>query len=114
MMEADHLIGPLTQIPPGEGRVFEVAGTKVAVFRTWSDAVFATQPECPHRQGPLADGLMGDASVVCPLHERQYDLRTGAGLNTECSITTYPVRLLADGTMVVQLAPALAGAVGTA
>jgi nitrite reductase (NADH) small subunit len=42
-----------------------------------------TQAECPHLNGPLADGLTGGATVICPLHERSYDLRTGLGLNGE-------------------------------
>ncbi len=49
-------------------------------------------------QGPLADGLTGGTTVICPLHERAYDLRTGQGLNGECSsLRVYPVSLGQDG-----------------
>jgi nitrite reductase (NADH) small subunit len=96
-----HDIGPLSQIPPGEGRNFLVASTRVAVFRTRSGEVYATQPECPHRQGPLADGLMGGATIVCPLHERVYDLRTGDEKGAECRLTTYPARISEAGTIIV-------------
>jgi nitrite reductase (NADH) small subunit len=92
------LIGEVEQIPKGEGRTFVVAGRRIAVFRTYSEEIFATQAECPHLQGPLADGLTGGATVVCPLHERAYDLRTGVGLNGECTnLRVYAVSLRNDG-----------------
>jgi nitrite reductase (NADH) small subunit len=96
------LIGEATQIPQGEGRTFQVAGRSIAVFRTHSGEVFATQAECPHLNGPLADGLTGGATVVCPLHERAYDLRTGAGLNGEPTrLKVYPAALDKDGKIWV-------------
>ena len=52
-------IGPLSSIPPGEGRSYLVGGEKIAVFCIRSGGVFAVQAECPHRGGPLADGLVG-------------------------------------------------------
>jgi nitrite reductase (NADH) small subunit len=79
------LVGDLGQIPKGEGRVYAAAGRRVAVFHTRSGEVFATQATCPHLQGPLADGLIGGTTIVCPLHERAYDLRTGQGLNGEAT-----------------------------
>jgi nitrite reductase (NADH) small subunit len=79
------LVGDLGQIPKGEGRVYAAGGRRVAVFHTRSGEVFATQATCPHLQGPLADGLIGGTTIVCPLHERAYDLRTGQGLNGEAS-----------------------------
>ena len=98
-------IAHLSDIPEGEGRTVEVAGLQLAVFRT-RDGVFATQPDCPHRQGPLADGLTGGATVQCPLHDRLYDLRTGAGLNTPCRINTYPVSVREDGVILLAAPPA--------
>ena len=65
--------------------------------------VFATQELCPHLGGPLADGLIDQGSVICPLHDRAYDLRSGAGLNTECKLQTYPAWIGADGIIVVAL-----------
>ena len=101
-MENGILVGNVAQIPKGEGRTFEIAGRRVAIFHTHSGQVFATQAECPHLQGPLADGLTGGATVVCPLHERAYDLRTGFGLNGECtSLTIYPTSLGGDGKIWV-------------
>ncbi len=97
------LVGDLQQLPQGEGRTFEVAGRRLALFRTRSGDVFATQAECPHKGGPLADGLVGGTSVICPLHDRVYDLRTGQGPESECPIAVYPVSLGADGKIWVQV-----------
>ena len=94
-------VAHLSEIPRGEGRTVEVAGLHMAVFHT-RDGVFATQPDCPHLQGPLADGLTGTGTILCPLHDRIFDLRTGAGLNSECRIATYPLSVDADG--IIRLA----------
>ena len=102
-MAGEHLIGRVAQIPRGEGRNFELGALRLAVFHTRSGGVFATQAACPHRGGPLADGLTDEETVVCPLHDRIYAFRGGAGIGTECSITTYPVRLDGDGSIWVSL-----------
>jgi nitrite reductase (NADH) small subunit len=102
-------IGKLSQIPEGEGRNFAVPAPDgilhVAVFHTRGGGVFVTQANCPHRGGPLADGLTDNASVVCPLHDRTYDLRTGAGIGTDCSIKVYPARAAADGAILMTTEP---------
>lgn len=98
-------LGKVGQIPPGEGRVFAVAGRKIAVFHTHSGEVFATQAECPHLRGPLADGLIGGTTLVCPLHDRAYDLRTGQGLNGEDTrLAVYPAALDAEDNIWLSLA----------
>jgi nitrite reductase (NADH) small subunit len=79
-------LGPLSQIPTGEGRTFKIGDTRVAVFRTHKDMVYATQAECPHRMGPLADGMLGGTTLVCPLHDWMFDLTTGESLNGTCGI----------------------------
>jgi nitrite reductase (NADH) small subunit len=97
---AEYNIGPLSQIPPGEGRNFIIAAQKIAVFHTREGGVFATQAHCPHKNGPLADGLVDATSVVCPLHDRVFAFATGAG--SDCAITTYPATV-ADGIITVIL-----------
>jgi nitrite reductase (NADH) small subunit len=90
---AEYLVGTCAQIPPGEGRSFLVGRTELAVFHTRGGGVFATQALCPHRAGPLADGLTDGGTVVCPLHDRTFSLTTGEGLGNDDSIRTYPVRI---------------------
>lgn len=65
-------------VPLGEGRTLTVDGRRIAIFRT-ATGWYALDDACPHRGGPLSDGLLSDCSVTCPLHERRYDLRTGEG-----------------------------------
>lgn len=86
-------LGLLSTIPPGDGRNFEVLGEKIAVFHTRAGAVYAVQAECPHRGGPLADGLVGGTTLICPLHSWKFDLASGRALSGDCSIKTYPVRV---------------------
>ena len=106
----EQAIGHLSQIPKGEGRTFALntaqGPLRVAVFHTRAGQVFATQAECPHKGGPLADGLTDDATVVCPLHDRMYAFSSGAGIGNECSVQVYPVRAEADGTILLVPEPA--------
>jgi nitrite reductase (NADH) small subunit len=100
-MPQEKEICALGDIPPGEGRTFEVAGKQMAVFRMRSGDVYATQAECPHLQGPLADGLIGGTTLICPLHERAFDLVTGAGVGNADCLTIYPARVSDGGRVVV-------------
>lgn len=77
-MTRRHRLGALDRIPPGEGRVFAVDGRHVAVFRARDGRVFATTARCPHRGGPLADGILGHETVACPMHGIEFDLTTGS------------------------------------
>jgi len=99
-------LGPLEAIPLGEGRTCVVDGREVAVFRTREGEVLAVQARCPHRGGPLADGLVGGGTVVCPLHAHRFDLRTGDPVGRECpALTTYPIELTPEGRLLLAPAP---------
>lgn len=95
-------LGPLDCIPLGEGKSFAVEGRRVAVFRTRSGELFATQALCPHKGGPLADGIVGGGAVICPLHAYKYDLETGQPLGNGCPpLRTWRVEVGDDGAMVL-------------
>jgi len=96
-------LGSIGSIPPGEGRTFDVGPCKIAVFHTRQGGVFAAQAECPHKKGPLADGLLGDSTLVCPLHAWKFDLETGKTDSGPCSLKTYPARLSNAGQIVVDV-----------
>ena len=96
-------LGPLVDIPEGEGRAFDLGVARVAVFHGREGRVFATQAECPHRQGPLADGLVGGTTLICPLHEWTFDLATGVALHGSCGIRVYPVRVDASGVLLIEI-----------
>jgi nitrite reductase/ring-hydroxylating ferredoxin subunit len=91
----DITVAPLSAIAPGEGRTFEIAGERIAIFHTRAGNLFAVQAACPHRGGPLADGLIGEDTLICPLHAAKFNLATGTALAgpTDSCLKTYPVRL---------------------
>ncbi len=94
MSAVTYNLGPVALIPFGEGRMFEVGDTTIAVFRVRGGQVYATEPWCPHRGGPLADGIVASGKVVCPLHGYMFELETGNPVHHECRrLRTYPVRL---------------------
>lgn len=70
------LVGTVDDLPELEGRRTTIDGHRVAVFRLL-DGFAAIDAECPHKQGPLQDGLVADGCVTCPLHDRRIDLQTG-------------------------------------
>lgn len=102
-MTSLHKLGAVAQIPAGEGRNFVVAGRRLAVFHARDGRVFATQADCPHRGGPLADGLVGGSTLVCPLHEWRFELTTGVTENGACAIEVYRAHVESGGTMTVEL-----------
>lgn len=97
-------LGPIDRVPVGEGRCFQVSGISIAVFRTRASGVFATQASCPHMGGPLADGLIGGTTLVCPLHANRFDLATGQPLGNECAaLKTYQVSVGDTGDILLSL-----------
>jgi nitrite reductase (NADH) small subunit len=111
--DLEMTLGPLSQIPPGEGRNFDVAGERVPVFHARSGGVFAVQANCPHKNGPLADGLVGGTTVICPLHAWKFELSTGEPLmGGSCKLKTYAVRVDEDQRIILTLrVPEMVGAV---
>jgi nitrite reductase (NADH) small subunit len=101
---SEIVVGPLDSIPPGEGRNFEIAGEKIAILRNRADQVFAVQAQCPHKGGPLADGLIGGSTLVCPLHAWKFELTSGEALVGECGLKTFAVRLDDKGRIVLKTA----------
>lgn len=104
-MTKHYKLGIVSQIPLGEGRTFHVGARKFAVFHTREGELFATQANCPHRKGPLADGLLGRSTLVCPLHEWQFDLSSGKTLNGSCDIAVYAVSRGPNGELTLELPP---------
>lgn len=79
----------------------ETHGT-IAVFRTADDRVFALRDSCPHKGGPLSQGIVFGESVACPLHNMCIDLRTGqAAAPDEGTVQRFDARVV-DGEVEVQ------------
>jgi len=97
-------LGPVDRIALGEGRAYRAGDHEVAVFRTRTGGVFATQARCPHKQGPLADGILGSHQVICPLHAYTFDLHTGCAKNGACGgLRTYEVEVNSAGDVLLHV-----------
>lgn len=87
-------IGSIDQIPMRGARVVKTKLGCIAVFRTTEDEVFATSDRCPHKGGPLSEGIVHGTSVTCPLHNWVFDLNTGEAQGAdEGKIDTYAIRV---------------------
>ncbi len=70
-------VGQLNDIPRLGSRVVENNGEEIAIFRTSEDQVFALRNRCPHKNGPLSEGMVHGNKVACPLHNWNIDLTSG-------------------------------------
>ena len=106
-------VGAITDVPLLEGRRATVAGRRVAVFRL-PGRFAVTDAACPHRGGPLSDGLLADGCVTCPLHNWRVDLATGRVVGQDARVALHEVQVV-EGRLWVRLADASpAGGDGTA
>jgi nitrite reductase (NADH) small subunit len=87
-----HNLGPVDQIPFGEGRAFGVDGEQVAVFRLRDGSLRALSAVCPHRGGPIADGTIDRQVVMCPLHQHAFELDTGCSTTGAEPLRAYDVQ----------------------
>ncbi|MEO5614724.1 MAG: nitrite reductase small subunit NirD [Cypionkella sp.] len=86
--------GALSDIPAQGARVVKTAAGCVAVFRTAEDQVFAVDDACPHKGGPLSEGIVHGNSVTCPLHAWVFSLETGMAQGAdEGEVNSYPARV---------------------
>lgn len=87
-------IGHIEEVPLRGSRLVKTHIGCVAIFRTAESEVFAATNSCPHKGGPLSEGIIHGQSVTCPLHNWVFDLTTGHAQGAdEGQITTYPVRI---------------------
>ena len=81
-------------IPKLGSRVIKTESANIAIFRNAQDQIFAIKDQCPHKQGPLSQGIVHGSSVTCPLHNWKIDLSTGRVLSPdEGCVNTYAVRV---------------------
>lgn len=71
-------VGGIEDIPPMGARVVKSPEGDIALFRTADDRVFALYDRCPHKGGPLSQGIVHGTSVTCPLHAWVISLETGS------------------------------------
>lgn len=95
-------VGSADDVPMLEGRQATVDGRRVAVFRL-PTGFAATDAACPHKGGPLSDGLVADGCVTCPLHNWRLDLTTGEVKGDDTVVPIHDVVVL-DGRLWVRIA----------
>jgi nitrite reductase (NADH) small subunit len=87
-------VGAAADILPRSARVVRTARGDVAVFRTAADTYHAIDNRCPHRGGPLSEGIVHGDAVTCPLHNWVISLSTGRTLGAdEGCVATIPVKV---------------------
>ena len=96
-------IGPLEEIAPLGARVVRHAGGDIAVFRTGDDEIYALDNKCPHKGGPLSDGIVHGCRITCPLHNWVLELKTGKAVAPDKGETrTYATRV-ENGSVYIEL-----------
>ena len=98
-------VGNLNDIPKLGARVVQREEGNIAVFRTAEDKLFALRDSCPHKGGPLSQGIVHGKRVACPLHDWKINLDSGdAVAPDEGCAASFPVKL--DGeTIMLSLTP---------
>ncbi len=95
--------GPFESIPRRGARVLRVDELAIALFRTTDDHVFALEDRCPHRGGPLSQGIVHGHCVTCPLHDWIIDLDSGEATGPdEGAAARFDVRII-DGRVLVAI-----------
>ncbi len=85
-------IAALDDIPKRGARVVKTSHGCVAIFRTFDDRVYAIDDACPHKNGPLSEGIVHGTKVTCPLHNWVIDLRTGLAQGADKGgVATYEI-----------------------
>lgn len=97
-------IGTIEDIPRRGARCVKTPQGRIGVFRTHDDRIFAIEDHCPHKGGPLSQGIVHGAAVTCPLHNWSISLETGRAMGAdEGAVRTIPVRV-EDGRIAIGLA----------
>ncbi|PLW79185.1 nitrite reductase small subunit NirD [Cohaesibacter celericrescens] len=99
-------IGSISDIPQRGARRVKYGAVVIAIFRTFDDRIFALEDVCTNCDGPISQGIVGDASVACPICNWEISLETGEAMGADVGqVATYPVRL-EGGILQISLSPA--------
>ena len=103
-------IGSIDDIPQRGARCVITPQGRIGVFRTADDRIFAIEDHCPHKGGPLSQGIVHGAAVTCPLHNWVISLETGKALGADDgAVNTILVRV-EDGRIALSLGERLLAA----
>jgi nitrite reductase (NADH) small subunit len=102
-MSAWLKVCPLEEIPPLGARVVKTARGDVAVFRNAADEVFAVDDRCPHKGGPLSQGIVAGSRVTCPLHGMHVALDSGEAVAPDKGCTHRYAARVDNGSVLINL-----------
>lgn len=92
----------LDDIPALGSRVIKTDSINIALFKNSNNEVFAIKDECPHKQGPLSQGIVHGSSVTCPLHNWKIDLASGEAMGAdEGCVNTFNTKI-ENGMVFIQ------------
>ena len=98
-------VGAVTDVPLRGARRVPTRAGDVAIFRTGDGRVFALKDACPHKGGPLSQGIVHGDAVACPLHNWRISLSTGEALGEDKGcVPTIPVKIDAGRVLISRLA----------
>jgi len=100
-------IGALEDIPRLGARCVKTPAGDIAIFRTARDSVFALRDKCPHKNGPLSQGIVHGESVTCPLHGWVISLRTGAAEGPDVGCTPHFAVKIENGRVLLAVSAPL-------
>jgi nitrite reductase/ring-hydroxylating ferredoxin subunit len=93
-------VASTSEIPEGQGRMFEANGRQVAVFKV-GGALHAIDNVCEHQGGPLADGELDGCIVTCPWHGWTYDVSSGQSPDDPATrVACFEVKVEGDAVLV--------------
>jgi nitrite reductase (NADH) small subunit len=103
-MENDIHIGHINDIPRLGSRVVQTEQGSIAIFRTADDSVFALADRCPHKGGPLSQGIVYGHTVTCPLHNLCLNLEDGQAIAPDKGcVKRFVVHVNVDGQLFLKM-----------
>ena len=96
-------VAQLDEIPQQGSRLVKTTDFNIAVFRTVDDGVFAIKDACPHKRGPLSQGIVHGNKVTCPLHNWTISLETGLALGPDEGCTNVFNTKVENGLVSIEL-----------
>ena len=94
-------VASLEEIPPGTAKTVTANGRKLALFHV-NGSIYAIEDTCPHRGGPLSQGMLAEDEVICPWHGSRFKVKTGAVLTppAQRNVKSFPVRIVGNDVEV--------------
>jgi len=99
-----YLVSEVSLFPEREGQRVQFDGRDIAIFNLGNQRFKAIDSVCPHKQGPLQDGIVAGDDVFCPLHSWKISLETGCAAGEDGRVNSYPV-IVRDDKVYVSFQP---------